>query len=133
MSGFIKGAMEWVEKFHLAADMPVMNTPLLPSWRGHRRHLRIKILSEEWQEYLTAEMNDDIVEIADGLADMIYVICGTAHEYGIPLEEIMKAVCESNNAKIVDGKLLKREDGKVMKPEDWSPPDVAGIIERAMR
>ena len=94
----------------------------------NERMLRIDLLTEEVEEYLEGESNNDIVEIADALADIIYIVCGTAVSYGIPLNKVFEEVHRSNMAKLVDGKVLRREDGKIMKPEGWTPPDINKIL-----
>jgi predicted HAD superfamily Cof-like phosphohydrolase len=115
-----------VNAFHEAFDLPRSTAPALPGTAV--RDLRKSLLAEEWQEYLTAESEDDIVEIADALADMIYIACGTAVAYGIPLDKVFAEVHHSNMAKLVDGKVIRREDGKVLKPAGWKPPDVKGVM-----
>lgn len=112
---------DFVEQFHSATDTPIKKTAGLDV-PAERRELRVKLLTEEFFEYLTAEKEDDLVEISDALCDLIYIACGTALEYGIPLEECMAEVCESNEEKIVDGYVLRREDGKIIKPEGWVAP-----------
>lgn len=69
-------------------------------------------------------------KIADGLADVIYVAVGAALEFGIPLDRVWAEVHRSNMAKVdpATGKVIKRADGKVLKPEGWTPPDVAGVL-----
>jgi predicted HAD superfamily Cof-like phosphohydrolase len=92
------------------------------------RDLRKKLLIEEVNEYYNAEYADDLVEIADALADIIYIACGTAVSYGIPLDRVFTEVHRSNMAKLVDGKVLRRSDGKIQKPEGWTPPDIETIL-----
>ena len=104
-----------VKDFHVAFGQRVGEKPELPD--DNERDLRYNLLKEEFEEYETAESNDDIVEIADALADIIYIACGTAVSYGIPLDKIFDEVHRSNMAKLVDGKVLRREDGKIKKPE----------------
>ena len=121
---------EDVKDFHLAFRQRVGNAPYLPG--EEERILRRKLLKEEFYEYLDGEDKDDIVEIADALADLIYIACGTAVSYGIPLDKVFAEVHRSNMAKLVDGKPLYREDGKVMKPAGWTPPDVKGVLEKSL-
>jgi predicted HAD superfamily Cof-like phosphohydrolase len=116
-----------VKDFHIAFGQRVGEKPELPDIS--ERELRMSLLVEEYAEYLKAESENDIVEIADALADMIYIICGTAVSYGIPLDVIYDEVHQSNMNKLVDGKVIRREDGKVKKPEGWQPPDIRKIIE----
>lgn len=115
-----------VKNFQVAFGLPVGTKPELPDM--NERSLRVKLLQEEYKEYLQAEHDDDIVEIADAIADMIYIACGTAISYGIPLNRVFDEVHRSNMAKLVDGKVLRREDGKIMKPEGWSPPDTKKAV-----
>jgi predicted HAD superfamily Cof-like phosphohydrolase len=114
--------------FHRSFGQRVGRIPELPG--EAERSLRAKLLAEEYYEYKDAERNNDIVEIADALADIIYIACGTAVSYGIPLDKIFEAVHNSNMAKLVDGKPLRREDGKVLKPEGWTPPQIEAILEK---
>lgn len=122
----MKTMFEMVKDFHVAFGQRVSDSPELPD--EAERILRMKLLIEEFEEYLAAENDDDIVEVADALADLIYIACGTAVSYGIPLDEIYNEVHRSNMAKLVDGKVLKNNLGKVVKPEGWTPPDVEGIL-----
>ena len=124
MSNMFKDVMD----FHKAFGQRIGQCPELPN--EEERELRIKLLREEYTEYMDAEEEDNIVEIADALADLIYIACGTAVSYGIPLDVIYNEVHRSNMSKLVDGKPIYREDGKVMKPEGWTPPDIKGILEK---
>lgn len=121
-----KTMFEMVKDFHVAFGQRVGETPELPD--EAERLLRMKLLIEEFEEYLAAEGDNDMVEIADALADLIYIACGTAVSYGIPLDELYNEVHRSNMAKLVDGKVLKNNLGKVVKPEGWTPPDIEGIL-----
>jgi len=124
MSNMFKDVMD----FHKAFGQKVGDKPELPDI--NERGLRMKLLREEFEEYMEAEEENDLVEIADALADLIYIACGTAVSYGIPLDKIYDEVHRSNMSKLVNGKPIYREDGKVMKPEGWSPPDIKGILEK---
>jgi predicted HAD superfamily Cof-like phosphohydrolase len=115
-----------VKEFHKAFGQRVGETPGLPD--KDERELRKKLLAEEYTEYVVAEYRNDLVEIADALADIIYIACGTAVSYGIPLDRLFTEVHRSNMAKLVDGKVIRRSDGKVQKPEGWTPPDVKSIL-----
>lgn len=95
---------------------------------GDVRALRIALLVEEVKEYLAAEQADNIVEIADGLADVVVIAYGTACAYGIDLDAVLAEVYRSNMTKVVDGEVQYREDGKVLKPDSWEPPAVADVI-----
>jgi hypothetical protein len=115
-----------VDAFHEAFGLLRAETPQLPAEPA--RQLRIDLLYEEYCEYLKGEEEDDLVQIADALADLIYIACGTAVAYGIPLDKVFAEVHRSNMAKLVDGKVIRREDGKVLKPAGWTSPDVKGVM-----
>ena len=119
-----------VKDFHRAFGQRIGEVPAVPE-SIDERELRMSLLEEEFNEYFDAEENADIVEIADALADIIYIACGTAVSYGIPLDKVFEEVHRSNMAKLVDGKVLRRADGKVQKPEGWTPPDIAGILKKS--
>lgn len=88
------------------------------------------LIKEEVGETLDAMDDSDIVEVADGIADSIYVLVYTAHCYGIPIEEIWDEVQRTNMSKFPDGKVLRREsDGKIQKPEGWQPPNIRAILD----
>lgn len=96
------------------------------------RKMRVKILAEEYNEYVAGEVQGNLVEIADGLADIIVVSHGTMLTYFGPdlTRLIYNEVGRTNLAK-VDGSLgpkVIRDDGKIQKPAGWRPPDIRGII-----
>jgi predicted HAD superfamily Cof-like phosphohydrolase len=115
-----------VKAFQRAVGQNIGDKPEFPN--KEERDLRKKLLAEEYSEYVVAEYKNDIVEVADALADIIYIACGTALSYGIPLDVIFEEVHASNMAKLVDGKVLRRADGKIQKPEGWKPPDIERIL-----
>lgn len=116
-----------VRRFHEAFGLGVATTPdpKPDSWK-----LRIDLLREEFQEYVDAAEAGDLVEVADALADMVYVIYGTACEYGIPLDAVLDEVHESNMSKLgPDGTPVRRADGKVLKGVAFRPPDVRRVLD----
>jgi predicted HAD superfamily Cof-like phosphohydrolase len=115
-----------LREFHEAFDLTRSEVPGLPS--KDVRDLRINLLKEEWEEYLEGEATDDLIEIADALADMVYLAYGTAVAYGIPLDKVFEEVHSSNMSKLVDGKVIRREDGKILKPAGWTPPDINSVL-----
>jgi len=115
-----------VKDFHRAFGQRIGEKPELPDLP--EREMRHRLLQEEFTEYQEAEADNDIIEIADALADIIYIACGTAVSYGIPLNELFDEVHRSNMAKLVDGEVLRRADGKIQKPKGWTPPDVKGVL-----
>jgi predicted HAD superfamily Cof-like phosphohydrolase len=118
-----------VKEFHKAFGQRIGEKPEIPDTA--ERTLRMKLLSEEMYEYTIAENENDLIEIADALADIIYIACGTAVSYGIPLDKVFEEVHRSNMAKLVDGKVLRREDGKIQKPASWTPPDIEGVLKKS--
>ena len=96
--------------------------------------LRKRLLNEEMQE-LNAEFDNLIEQLQQGetkletranflkeLADLQYVLSGTVVAFGLPFEEIFDRVHKSNMSKLVNGKVLKREDGKFLKGPNYKPP-----------
>ncbi|HCQ12939.1 nucleoside triphosphate pyrophosphohydrolase family protein [Flavobacterium sp.] len=93
--------------------------------------LRYNLMKEENEEYLEAAQNDDIVEIADALGDMLYILCGTIIEHGLQdkIEEVFNEIQRSNMSKLgEDGKPIYREDGKVMKGPNYFKPNFEAIL-----
>ena len=84
------------------------------------QELRVKLMREELKELDTAMALSDMVGVADGIADLLYVTLGTAVAYGINVDPIFEIVNRANMAK-TGGEV--RPDGKILKPKGWSPPD----------
>lgn len=121
--------VEDVRQFHIVSDLPHYNRPRIPT--SDRIELRIKLINEEVNKELIPAMEaNQLVEIADGIADAIYVLVGAAIEYGIPLTRVWNAVQKANMAKVdpTTGKVRKRADGKVLKPEGWKAPDIVAAL-----
>lgn len=87
--------------------------------------LREKLIEEEWVKLHDAMMVDDLAQIADGLADLCYVVIGTAASYGIYLPEIWEHI-HANNMLKSGG---KRDDGKVQKHEGHKPVDFQMLLD----
>lgn len=119
-------ASDMVEEFHKAYNLPIRYEPELPG--SDERTLRRTLLSEEYWEYVEAEDKNNIVGIADALADMIYIIHGTAIVYGIPLDAVFEEVHKSNMSKLEEGKPLYRSDGKVLKGSNFQEPKIEEIL-----
>lgn len=93
--------------------------------------LRYKLMREENEEYLEAAEKGDLVEIADALGDMMYILCGTILKHGLQhkIEEVFEEIQRSNMSKLdANGNPIYREDGKVMKSELYFKPDIASIL-----
>lgn len=88
--------------------------------------LRLRLHAEEYEELVNAMGAGDLVEIADALADLMYVLLGTAVSMGIPLDEVFEEVQRSNMTKLLDG--LKDEGGKVIKGPSYRPPNIEAVL-----
>jgi predicted HAD superfamily Cof-like phosphohydrolase len=94
--------------------------------------LRYKLMREENEEYLEATQRGDIVEIADALGDMLYILCGTILKHGLQhkMVAVFKEIQRSNMSKLdSNGKPIYREDGKVLKSDCYFKPDIKKILE----
>ena len=120
-----------VKEFHTAfkighSEIPTANL-------GESKHeLRYNLMKEENEEYLEAVRNNDLIEIADALGDMMYILCGTIIEHGLQhkIEAVFDEIQRSNMSKLDEqGKPIYREDGKVMKGPNYFKPDFSKILE----
>lgn len=112
---------DMVREFHKAVGSKDAYSPQLRA-----KQLRLNLIREEYIELVTALANNDIVETADALADLAYVVYGAALTFGIDLDEVLEEVHRTNMAKAGGP---RRDDGKIMKPEGWTPPDIASVLE----
>lgn len=98
-----------------------------------KNNLRFNLMDEENKEYLEAAQDNDLVEVADALGDMLYILCGTIIEHGMQhkIEEVFNEIQRSNMSKLgADGKPIYREDGKVLKGPNYFKPNIQEILER---
>lgn len=123
-------ATEHVRTFHEAFGIPNATEP-----RGdigdRDALLRYKLIREENEEYLEAALRGDLVEVADALGDILYILCGTMLKHGLEhkIDEVFREIQRSNMSKLgADGKPIYREDGKVMKGPNYFRPDIASIL-----
>lgn len=116
-----------VKKFHEIYDCHIGDQATFPS--DDERVLRKNLLREEFDEYLAAEADNNLVEVADALGDMLYIIYGTAVSYGLPINEIFDEIHNSNLSKLDENGLpIRRDDGKILKGPNYFRPDIASII-----
>jgi predicted HAD superfamily Cof-like phosphohydrolase len=95
--------------------------------------LRYTLMREENEEYLEAANKGDLVEVADALGDMLYILCGTILKHGLQdkIEEVFLEIQRSNMSKLDEnGQPIYREDGKVLKSARYFRPDIAGVLDR---
>jgi predicted HAD superfamily Cof-like phosphohydrolase len=119
-----------VAEFHAAFNLPRQTQPSLDVEQSLET-LRVSLLEEEVGELVSATHARDLVGIADALADITYVVYGTALTYGIDLDSVLGEVHRSNMSKLdQDGKPIIRTDGKVLKSERYSPPNIAAVLQR---
>jgi predicted HAD superfamily Cof-like phosphohydrolase len=117
-----------VAEFHRAFGRPVRRQPTADVDPALAR-LRVDLVQEEVGEFITASEQGDLIGIADALADIVYVVYGTALTYGIDLDAVLREVHRSNMSKLdSDGKPVLRPDGKVLKSDRYSPPDIASVL-----
>lgn len=96
------------------------------------KELRCALVEEETAELRAAVEADDVIGIADALADLLYVTYGAALTFGIPIEAVFAEVHRSNMTKLdQDGAPIYRADGKVMKGPNYSPPVLLPILTAA--
>jgi len=94
--------------------------------------LRFNLMKEENEEYIEAAMNNDLVEVADALGDMLYILCGTILKHGLQekIHEVFDEIQRSNMSKLnANGEPIYREDGKVMKSELYFKPNISSILD----
>ncbi len=95
--------------------------------------LRFRLMQEENLEYLEAAKNKDIVEIADALGDILYILCGTILTHGLQhkIVEVFNEIQRSNMSKLdVNGKPVFREDGKILKGPNYFQPKIKEILDK---
>lgn len=130
MSDYTQRAYYDGTNFDLAGDFmkafgqEVLTKPKLPS--AELAKLRLELIREEVEELNAGVEGMDIVEIADALADILYVVYGAGHAFGLDLDACYREVHDSNMSKLgKDGKPIYRDDGKVMKGPNYRPPSLA--------
>jgi len=124
-----------VQDFHETFGVHIENEPAarIPK---ELSDMRTDLMEEELREYRVACQHGDIVEIADALTDMLYVVFGTIVTHGLQdiAVELFDEVQRSNMSKLDgNGRPVHREDGKVLKSSSYSPPDLGPIISRSRK
>ncbi|MDC3155463.1 nucleoside triphosphate pyrophosphohydrolase family protein [Candidatus Pelagibacter sp.] len=91
--------------------------------------LRIDLIKEELEELTEAMNNNDLLEVADALTDILYVTYGAGHAFGIDLDKCFEEVQNSNMSKLGEnGKPIYNESGKVMKGPNYFKPDLSKFV-----
>ena len=117
------GEQAMVETFHRTFDIVVNSAPAVVD--GRTRELRVKLIQEEFDELKEALASEDLASIAKEMADLLYVVYGTAVSYGIDMDPVFREVHRSNMSKVGG---YKREDGKWVKPATYSPASIQPIV-----
>ncbi len=122
--------IEHVETFHDAFGITNNYSPTHEISAAEGK-LRYDLMREENEEYLEAVKNGDLVEIADALGDMLYILCGTILKHGMKdkIQDVFEEIQRSNMSKLDEnGKPIYREDGKVMKSTLYFKPKISEIL-----
>jgi predicted HAD superfamily Cof-like phosphohydrolase len=128
----MKQKIEAVKAFHDAFKIGYRETPKA-DLGTEKNMLRYKLMREENEEYLDAANDNDLVEVADALGDMLYILCGTIIEHGLQhkIEEVFNEIQRSNMSKLGDdGQPIYRDDGKVLKGPNYFKPDIKEILDK---
>ena len=112
-----------VSEFHRTFGLLTATVPTVPD--DNTRTLRVRLIEEEFDELKAAMDHGDLPAMAKELADLLYVVYGTAVSYGIDMEPVFREVHRSNMSKVGGH---KREDGKWIKPAHYSPASIGPIL-----
>ena len=126
----MKKQIENVQKFHDSFGIKNHYEPTGNIDKG-MFSLRHRLMNEENEEYLEACKSGDLVEIADALGDMMYILCGTILSHGLQnkIEDVFEEIQKSNMSKLdSDGNPIYRQDGKIMKGLNYFKPDIKKIL-----
>jgi|TARA_B100001778_G_scaffold65981_1_gene51772 predicted HAD superfamily Cof-like phosphohydrolase len=118
---------EKVKKFMTTFGQEVKTNPSFASDKINL--LRYELIKEELDEFKVALENNNLLEVADALTDILYVTYGAGHAFGIDLDKCFEEVQNSNMSKLdKDGKPIYNDMGKVMKGENYFKPDLSKFI-----
>ena len=128
----MKRKIECVEEFHEIYKLGNSKNPI-GKLENEKEKLRFELMKEENEEYLEAAEKGNVIEIADALGDMLYILCGTIIEHGMQnvIEEVFEEIHKSNLYKLDENrKPIYREDGKVIKGPNYFPPNIEKIMKK---
>ena len=118
---------EKVKKFMTTFGQEVKTNPSFASDKINL--LRYELIKEELDEFKVALENNNLLEVADALTDILYVTYGAGHAFGIDLDKCFEEVQNSNMSKLdVNGKPIYNESGKVMKGPNYFKPDLSKFV-----
>tara|TARA_B100001250_G_scaffold238489_1_gene204952 strand:+ start:275 stop:664 length:390 start_codon:yes stop_codon:yes gene_type:complete len=128
----ITNAIDQVKEFTEAFNIKY-SKEINPNLDQSTIDLRFRLMEEENKEYLEAANNNDIVEIADALGDILYILCGTILAHGLQdkIVEVFNEIQRSNMSKLdINGEPVIREDGKILKGPNYFKPKIKEILEK---
>lgn len=128
----MKKKIEAVKAFHKAYKLGYRESPKA-NLGLQKNLLRYKLMREENEEYLEAANKNDLVEVADALGDLLYILCGTIIEHGLQhkIDEVFDEIQRSNMSKLGEnGEPIYREDGKVLKGPNYFKPNILDILDK---
>jgi predicted HAD superfamily Cof-like phosphohydrolase len=116
-----------VRQFNVTYGKPMSEKPRLPT--ESEATLMNNLIHEELMELNEAIDNQDLVEIADAIGDILYVTAQQATMLGMPVDSLLREIQRSNMSKLgADGKPIYREDGKVLKGPNFSEPQISKVL-----
>jgi len=121
--------LEMVKEFNKSFNIEQKNNPSLLSNKNFE--LKFNLMQEELNEYKEACKNKDLVEVADAIVDMMYVLYGFITQHGLSevFYDLFEEVHKSNMSKLERGKPLFRTDGKVIKGSEYFKPNLKKILD----
>ena len=111
-----------VRDFHIEMDLWYKEFPWMLDTEAKKR--RVALIAEELAELKSALLMNDMLETVDAIADLLYVVFGTAVELGVDIEPFFDEVHRSNMTKVGGH---KREDGKLVKPDTYKPANLRKV------
>jgi predicted HAD superfamily Cof-like phosphohydrolase len=113
-------------------DYPVvscLDVPTITDDVDPQIELYMDLITEEYHELQEAYMEQVVVDVADALEDMVWVIMGMASTLGIDFNDIWEEVKRSNMSKFTNNIIIRDgKTGKILKPSTFSEPDLAPIL-----
>lgn len=128
----MKNKLKAVQEFHEAFGLGIQHEPVA-QLSENKLKLRFDLMAEENEEYLEAAKENNLVEVADALGDMLYILCGTILEHGMQhkIEAVFNEIQLSNMSKLDEnGKPIYREDGKVLKGPNYFKPNITKVLKK---
>ncbi|MBZ9630753.1 nucleoside triphosphate pyrophosphohydrolase family protein [Salegentibacter sp. LM13S] len=126
----MKKRLAAVKEFHKRFKLGIAEKPQA-SLGNEKNRLRYELMKEENEEYLEAANTGDLIEVADALGDMLYVLCGTIIEHGLEhkMEAVFDEIQHSNMSKLDEnGDPIYNEKGKVIKGPNYCRPDIVKVL-----